>query len=132
MNKDLQTGDVLEDIIRDDTMTDEFLERPFDDRATRNIETLLYYSPPESTSEIAVPTSAAGVDLEQPGILQPIAANVLMKYLYGARMARYDLFRAVCHSASCVTKWNRQNDVDLSIDLLYQHNVGLCASIMVG
>ena len=36
-----------------------------------------------------------------------------MKILYGARMARYDLLRAVCHSASCVTKWNRQNDVDL-------------------
>ena len=47
------------------------------------------------------------------GVLQPIAAKVLMKILYGARMARYDLLRAVCHSASCVTTWNRQNDVDL-------------------
>ena len=29
------------------------------------------------------------------GVLQPIAANVLMQVLYAARMARYDLLRAV-------------------------------------
>ena len=28
-------------------------------------------------------------------------------------MARPDLLRAVCHTASCVTKWNEQNDIDL-------------------
>ena len=36
-------------------------------------------------------------------------------------MARYDLLRAVCHSASCVTKWNRQNDVDLYRLVCYIH-----------
>ncbi len=30
------------------------------------------------------------------GALQPIAAKVLMKILYAARMARFDLLRAVC------------------------------------
>jgi hypothetical protein len=52
-------------------------------------------------------------DKDKPGLLGPIAAQVLMKILYGARMARYDLLRAVCHLASCVTKWNRQCDVDM-------------------
>ncbi len=47
------------------------------------------------------------------GILQPIAARVLMKILYGARMARYDLLRAVGGLASSVTKWTRQCDADL-------------------
>ena len=36
-----------------------------------------------------------------------------MKILYGARMARYDLLRAVGTLASCVTKWTRQCDRDL-------------------
>ena len=36
-----------------------------------------------------------------------------MKILYGARMARYDLLRAVCHTASCITKWTEQQDMDL-------------------
>ena len=49
----------------------------------------------------------------QSGVLQPIAAKVLMKILYGARMARYDLLRAVCHTASCITKWTEQQDMDL-------------------
>ena len=47
------------------------------------------------------------------GQLQPIAAKCLMKFLYGARMARYDILRAICHTASCVTKWTEQNDLDL-------------------
>ena len=57
-----------------------------------------------------------GSDPEPPtpsGILKPIAAKVLMKILYGARMARYDLLRAVCHTASCITKWTEQQDMDL-------------------
>ena len=47
------------------------------------------------------------------GMLQPIAAKVLMKTLYGARMARYDLLRAVCTLAACVTKWTEQRDIEL-------------------
>ena len=40
------------------------------------------------------------------GHLQPIAARVLMKILYGARMARFDLLRAVCYLATFITKWD--------------------------
>ena len=36
-----------------------------------------------------------------------------MKILYGARMCRYDLLRAVAYLATCVTRWTRQCDEDL-------------------
>ena len=47
------------------------------------------------------------------GRLQPIAARVLMKVLYGARMARYDLIRAVNGLATEVTKWTTRCDARL-------------------
>ncbi len=45
-----------------------------------------------------------------PGFLGPIATRVLMKILYAARMARYDLLRAVCHLACNVSKWTSECD----------------------
>jgi len=47
---------------------------------------------------------------EEVGALQPIASKVLMKILYAAHMARYDLFRATCALACMVTKWTRDCD----------------------
>jgi RNA:NAD 2'-phosphotransferase (TPT1/KptA family) len=44
------------------------------------------------------------------GTLGPIASSVLMKCLYAARMARYDLLRPVTGLARRITKWNRQCD----------------------
>ena len=41
---------------------------------------------------------------EDRGTLQPIAAKVLMRILYAARMALVDLLRAVCHLACFITK----------------------------
>ena len=42
---------------------------------------------------------------EPKGVLQPVAAKIIMKVLYGARMARYDLLHA-CQSLACfVSKW---------------------------
>ena len=38
------------------------------------------------------------------------ASAVLMKILYGARMARFDLLRATCALASNVTRWTRSDD----------------------
>ena len=49
----------------------------------------------------------------EPGELQELAARVLMKMLYAARMARFDLLRAINHLASFVTKWNRECDKKL-------------------
>ena len=42
---------------------------------------------------------------QEPGILKPIAARVLMKVLYAARMCRFDLLRPTCSLATYVTKW---------------------------
>ena len=49
----------------------------------------------------------------EPGKLQPIAARVLMKLLYAARMARYDLLKAVNTLACFIHKWDMQCDVAL-------------------
>ena len=50
---------------------------------------------------------------EPSGKLQPIASRVLMKVLFAARMARWDLLRATQALASRVTKWSRDCDVAL-------------------
>ena len=44
------------------------------------------------------------------GRLQPIASRVLMKILWAARLARFDLLRAVSHLATLVTKWTSECD----------------------
>jgi hypothetical protein len=49
-------------------------------------------------------------DCQAKGVLAPVASSVLMKCLYAARMARYDILRAVTQLAKMVTKWNRQCD----------------------
>ena len=49
------------------------------------------------------------------GALQPIASSVLMKVLHGARMARFDLLKAVTNLAKNVTKWNENCDKRLHI-----------------
>ena len=50
---------------------------------------------------------------EPQGRLQPIASKVLMKILFAARMARWDLLRATQSLASRVTKWSRDCDAAL-------------------
>ena len=44
------------------------------------------------------------------GQLAGIAARVLMKILYAARLARFDLLRAVQHLACCITRWTSDCD----------------------
>ncbi len=48
--------------------------------------------------------------LEERGELSDIACSVLMKVLYGARMARWDLLRAIGNLSSRVTKWFKACD----------------------
>ena len=51
------------------------------------------------------------VETEEPrGELQPIAARVLMKILYAARMCTFDLLRPCCFLATKTTKWDRSCD----------------------
>ena len=52
-------------------------------------------------------------EAEVKGELAPIASRVLMKLLFAARMARYDLLRAVQGLASRVTKWSNECDKSL-------------------
>ena len=47
------------------------------------------------------------------GVLQPIAASVLMQMLYGARYARPDLLRAISLLARKMTKWRPMQDIQL-------------------
>ena len=47
------------------------------------------------------------------GVLQPIAASVLMQMLYGARYARPDLLRAIAGLARKMTKWRPSDDIKL-------------------
>ena len=65
---------------------------------------------------------AKGKLMAPPGDLQPIAAQVCMKILYGARAARYDLLRAIRGLATCFTKWATTNDRQLVRLIAYLHS----------
>ncbi len=51
--------------------------------------------------------------------LQPHATKVLMKLLYGARLARFDLLRAINHLAGYITKWTPDCDKRLHRIMCY-------------
>ena len=60
-------------------------------------------------------------EAESRGKLQAIASRVLMKVLFAARMARYNLLRATQGLASRVTKWSHDCDVALHRLVSYTH-----------
>ena len=47
---------------------------------------------------------------DPPGVLAPQAANILMKFFYGARFARWDLLKVVTKLATMITKWTTSCD----------------------
>ena len=53
---------------------------------------------------------SVGKDDTDKGLLAPVASKVLMKLLYAARMARWDLLRPVCALAACVARWTKMCD----------------------
>ena len=70
----------------------------------------------EPTKSKSVPTSNSAqtpVDEMPKGELAPHAASVLMKLLYAAHIARFDLLRSINMLARNVTKWSKQDDVRL-------------------
>ncbi len=76
---------------------------------------------------------AAWTEGETVGALQPIASSVLMKVLYGARAARWDLLKAVQLLATRVTKWSRECDKALHRLMCYINcTVNHCLSGFVG
>ena len=58
-------------------------------------------------------TADKDVSLDEAGVLKDQASKVLMKILYGARMARYDLLRPVAALASQVSRWTKLDDKKL-------------------
>ena len=58
-------------------------------------------------------------DAVNTGALQPIASSVLMKVLNGARMARFDLLKAIANLAKNVTQWSANCDKVLYILICY-------------
>ena len=67
-------------------------------------------SPRESAKDS---TDTAGHSTEVRGELAPHAASILMKLLYAARIARFDLLRSINTLARNVTKWTVRDDVRL-------------------
>ena len=75
--------------------------------AGKNAQSLRKVATPFHEERIARPTVEGE---EKPGVLAPIAMRVLMKVLFAARMARFDLLRAVQGLAARVTKWSTDCD----------------------
>ena len=75
--------------------------------AGRDAKPLKHVSTPLHEERIARPVAD---EKETKGVLAPIAARVLMKVLFAARMARFDLLRAVQGLAARVTKWSADCD----------------------
>ena len=66
--------------------------------------------------------SNLGDDEETKGELAPIAARILMKLLYAARMCRFDLLRPCCWLATQITKWGKTCDRALHRLMCYVHS----------
>ena len=69
-------------------------------------------------------------DASQGGALGKVALKVLMKTLYAARLARFDLLRPVGVLAKMVTRWNLQCDQRLHRLVCYMESTQSC--VMMG
>ena len=87
--------------------------------AGRDAKPLKIVSTPFHEERIARPIQD---EKENKGVLAPIAARVLMKILFAARMARFDLLRAVQRLAARVTKWSTDCDKALYRLICYIHS----------
>mgnify|MGYP002176408590 FL=1 len=78
--------------------------------------------PHKAAKKTVVPPPGGETDKQGgTGVLQPYAAKVLMKLLYGARLARFDLLRAINHLAGYITKWTPDCDKRLHRIMCYVH-----------
>ena len=75
--------------------------------AGKDAQSLKKVTTPFHEERIARPVAD---EKETKGVLAPIAARILMKILFAARMARFDLLRAVQGLAARVTKWSEECD----------------------
>ena len=74
-----------------------------------------HFFDPETPALSETGNSRPGQDSEtlSRGNLAPHAASVLMKLLYAARIARFDLLRSINALARNVTKWTKDDDARL-------------------
>ena len=79
-------------------------------------KTLRHAATPFHEARIAKPVDP---DKEPTGKLAGIASRILMKVLFAARMARWDLLRATQALASRVTKWSPDCDIALHRQICY-------------
>ena len=97
-------------------------------------EPSLARDPMKSSDDLNNPAiePSGGIDATR-GRLQPIAARVLMKVLHGARVARYDLLRAVNGLAMEITKWTPRCDLRLHCFMSYVcHTLDMKLYVWVG
>ena len=92
---------------------------PYQSLAGKDAKPLKQVSTPFHEERIARPLEG---ESEPKGALAPIAARVLMKILFAARMARYDLLRAVQGLAARVRKWSTDCDKALHRLICYIHS----------
>ena len=88
--------------------------------AARDAKPLKHVSIPFHEERIARPIAN---EKETKGVLAPIAARALMKILFAARMARFDLLRAVQGLAARVTKWSSDYDKALHRLVCYINSI---------
>ena len=67
-------------------------------------------TPEEYYAVNKIPTKKEKDESLPKGELQSIAASVLMRLMYAARMARWDLLRAISHLACFITTWTPDCD----------------------
>jgi len=74
-----------------------------DSKPLRKVVTPFIEQKPEDDTDSGDPTSK--------GKLAPYASQILMKILYAARFARFDLLRATNYLTTRITKWSEQCDL---------------------
>ena len=83
-----------------------------------------------SSSTAGTPSAPENEETKSRGVLAPHAASVLMKLLYAARIARFDLLRAINSLARNVTKWSKADDKRLRHLMCYVNSTK--TNVMVG
>ena len=90
-------------------------EAEFEKKPAGDVRTFKLKAP-----DLAEPHAAGGHP--GPGILQPIAARVILKVYYEARAARFDLLRSIGYLATRITKWDADCDRRLHRLMSYVHS----------
>ena len=83
-------------------------------------------APPSDAECLSDFDGVGSVDGQPRGELNRVAASILMRILYAARMARFDLLRVVCRLATRISRWTETDDKRLLrlVRYIYHHAGG--------